>query len=269
MSQRHANGLGAAPSFSKESATFLPFWAACNIKFQQKSCFHYPNHQPYRPSSVLARDHLTGCQQGPSGGKAKPCSEVPSVPNKKSVTAKQSPSAFAWGRLPWQADSAPKQQPGTHSVQKEAVCQLVNPYLFHHHSELAFCAENGLHTREPLHTGKDFRRPDEDLPGIKAIWIIKEKTLWGKRGKNNIKGLSFKIPAFLFPHPWSGILIRQEKVSLASCPSLKVHSPPEINLAVSIATYSITHSYGIMTQCGRSKGTCKKQERWISHKRSR
>lgn len=34
--KRHANGLGAALSFSEEPAMFLPFWIVCNIAFQQK-----------------------------------------------------------------------------------------------------------------------------------------------------------------------------------------------------------------------------------------
>lgn len=47
ITKRHASELGAAPSFSKESATFLPFWIACNIKFQHKRCFYYPKNQQY------------------------------------------------------------------------------------------------------------------------------------------------------------------------------------------------------------------------------
>lgn len=169
MSQRHTNGLGAAPSFSKESATFLPFWIARNINFQWKRCFYYPNDQPYKPLSALAHGHLTRCQQGPLGGKAKPCPKVLSAHSEKFVTSEQNHGAFAPGRLPGQADSAPSCQPGSCCVQKVALCQLGSSYLFHHHSELAFCAQNRLHTREPLHTGEDFRRPDEDLPRIKAI----------------------------------------------------------------------------------------------------
>jgi len=95
--------------------------------------------------------------------------------------------------------TAPRAQPGTALCRR---CQPVSPYLFHHHSELALCAQNRLHTREPLHAGENFRRPDEDLPRIKAVRIIKEETLWGKRkGKNQHKRLSLlnlQISAFLF-----------------------------------------------------------------------
>lgn len=135
------------------------------------------------------------------------------------------------------------------------VRQLVSPYLFHHHSELALCAQNRLHTREPLHTGEDFRRPDEDLPRIKAIWIIKEKTLWGKgRGKRQHKVLlllRFKIPAFLFSHSWSVWLTITEKSR--SCPSLKAHSPPEVSPAVPIATHSVTHVWDYDSVGGKQR----------------
>lgn len=83
-----------------------------------------------------------------------------------------------------------KQPARDHARQKVAMCQGGSPYLFHHHSELALCAQNRLHTREPLYTGEHFRWPNEDLSRIKAIWIIKEETLWEKwRGEKQHKGL--------------------------------------------------------------------------------
>lgn len=51
------------------------------------------------------------------------------------------------------------------------------PYLFHHHAELALRAEHGLDPRQPLGAREDLGGADEHLARVEAIGVIKEETL--------------------------------------------------------------------------------------------
>lgn len=53
------------------------------------------------------------------------------------------------------------------------------PYLFHHHPELALGAEHGFDPRQPLGTGEDLGGADEHLARVEAVGIVEEETLRG------------------------------------------------------------------------------------------